>query len=387
MYRKTFVKIDNNQIVKNIKEITNKYNDYKYYIGVVKGNAYGHGDYIVNDLIKGGVNYLAVSSLEEGISIRKYNKDIPILVLEPISLEYLSVVIENKITLTVSSLDYVRELCLKKISSKLNVHIKLDTGMNRLGFKNEDDLLETVDLIYKNKMINLEGIYTHIGTSGLNDSYYDKSISKFRELTKDIDLKKIPIVHLNRSITLVHHKKYDFETGVRLGIIMYGFSQSIKEPIGLRKLKRNIMLKVRNISDCILENDLKIKTCFSLYSEVISVHRVLKGEYVGYGANYIAKADKYVACVPIGYFDGMNKSFRYVYINGKLCKIVGDVCMDMTLVEVDSSVKIGDKVEIIGKNISVSGVCNRTGINAYHLFTSISNRVPRVYDNDVEIKY
>lgn len=387
MYRKTFVKIENFKLRDNVKEILKKYNGYKYYIGVVKGNAYGHGDYVVNDLIKGGVNYLAVSSLEEGISIRKYNKDIPILVLEPISLEYLSVVIENKITLTVSSLDYVKELCSKKISSKVNVHIKLDTGMNRLGFKDSDEVSLAVSMISDSSNVTLEGIYTHIGTSGLNDSYYDKSISKFRELTKDIDLKNIPIVHLNRSITLVHHKKYDFETGVRLGIIMYGFSQSIKEPVGLRKLKRNIMLKMKNISDSILENDLKLKTSFSLYSEVISVRKVLKGEYVGYGANYIANTDKYVACVPIGYYDGMNKSFRYVYINGKLCKIVGDVCMDMTLVEVDSSVKIGDKVEIIGKNISVSDVCNRSGINAYHLFTSISNRVPRVYDNDVEIKY
>ena len=90
MYRNTYVKINNETLTSNVKKIVKFYNSYKYYIGVVKANAYGHGDYIVNDLIKGGINYLAVSSLEEAISIRKYNKKIPILVLEPINLKYIN---------------------------------------------------------------------------------------------------------------------------------------------------------------------------------------------------------------------------------------------------------------------------------------------------------
>ena len=91
MYRSTFVEIDNNKLKNNVKEIIKKYHKYKYYIGVVKANAYGHGDYIVNDLIASGINYLAVSSLEEAISIRKYNKEIPILCLEPINIKYLTI--------------------------------------------------------------------------------------------------------------------------------------------------------------------------------------------------------------------------------------------------------------------------------------------------------
>ena len=387
MYRKTYAQIDNKVLTDNVKKIIKKYNTYKYYIGVVKANAYGHGDYIVNDLIKGGINYLAVSSLEEAISIRKFNKEIPILVLEPISLEYLKEIEDNKITIMIESLDYVKLLLDKDIKFKLNVHIKLDTGMNRFGIKNKDELNEIVNMLNDNKNIFLEGIYTHIGTSGLNDVYYDKSIKMFRDLTSDIDLKKIPIVHINRSITLVHHKQYDFETGVRLGIVMYGFSQSIVNPVGLRKFKRDLMIKRLGISESILENDLDLYPAFSLYSEVISIRNVSALEYVSYGANYIAKEDMIVATIPIGYYDGMKQSMKYVSINNKLYEIIGDICMDMITVKIDNTVKLNDKVEIFGNNISVRDVINRTHTNAYHLFTGISSRVPRVYSDNTEIRY
>jgi len=259
--------------------------------------------------------------------------------------------------------------------------------MNRLGFKDKDEVTETVNILKTNKSIFLEGVYTHIGTSGLTDIYYDKSIEKFQELTSDINLKEIPIVHLNRSITLVHHKIYPFETGVRLGIIMYGFSQSIQEPTGLRKLKRDLLIKRLGISESILSNDLDLHTAFSLYSEVISIRKVTKGEYVGYGANYIAKDDIIVATIPIGYNDGMKQSMKYVSINNKLYEFIGDICMDMIMVRIDESVKLYDKVEIFGNNISLKDVTRRTNSNAYHLLTSITTRVPRLYSDNTEIKY
>jgi len=387
MYRKTYVKIDNSVLTDNIKKITKKYNNYKYFIGVVKANAYGHGDYIVNDLIKGGINYLAVSSLEEAISIRKYNKEIPILVLEPISLEYLDVIETNNITITIDSLDYAKSLLKKELHSKLKVHIKLDTGMNRLGIKDKAEVTETVNLLKENQNIILEGIYTHIATSGISDIYYDKSIKNFKYLTSDINLSEIPIVHLNRSITLVHHKIYPFETGVRLGIIMFGFNQSIPNPTGLRKIKRDLLIKRLGISESILSNDLDLHTAFSLYSEVISIHKVKKDEFVGYGANYIAKEDIIVATIPIGYNDGIKQEMKFVSINNKLYEIIGDICMDMITVRIDDTIKLYDTVEIFGKNISIKDVSRRTNSNAYHILTGITTRVPRVYSDNTEIKY
>lgn len=385
MYRKTYVKINEENLTNNIKEIISKYNDYKYYFGVVKANAYGHGDYIVNDLIEGGINYLAVSSLEEAISIRKYNKEIPILCLEPIDLTYLKEIEDNNVTITIENIDYVKELINKKLNKKVKVHLKLDTGMNRLGFKEKEELDESIKLLKENKNILLEGIYTHIATSGINDIYYDKQINKFVELTKDI--KNIPIVHLARSMTLVNHPKLGIVNGVRLGICMYGFNNSIPTPTGLRKVRRNLRLKKMNISESILSNNLNLKTAFTLYTEVMSIRKVKQGEFVGYGANYIAKEDIIVATLPIGYYDGMNQNMKYVSINNKKYEIIGDICMDMTMIKIDNTVKLHDKVEVFGNNISIKEVSKNMNTNAYHILTSITNRVPRVYDNDKEIKY
>ena len=387
MFRKTYVKINNKALTNNIKEIILKYNNYKYYFGVVKGNAYGHGDYIVNDLIKGGINYLAVSSLEEAISIRKYNKEIPILCLEPISIEYIKDILDNDVTITIESIDYVKELINKKLDKQLKVHIKLDTGMSRLGFTNKEELNESINLLKDNKNILLEGIYTHIATSGINDIYYDKQISTFNYLTKDINLKEIPIIHIGRSMTLVNHSKLDFVNGIRLGICMYGFNNSIKEPTGLRKFKRDRLLKKLNISETTLTNDLNLKTAFSLYTEVMSIRNVKKGSFVGYGANYIANEDIIVATLPIGYVDGMNKLMKYVSINNKKYEIIGDICMDMTMIKIDDTIKLHDKVEIFGDNISIREVSRRLNTNAYHIVTGITTRVPRVYDDKTEIKY
>ena len=387
MYRQTYVKIDNNTLTSNVKEIIKYYPNYKYYIGVVKANAYGHGMYIVNDLIKGGVNYLATSSLEEAIAVREYNKNIPVLCLEPINLSFIEKVISHNITITIESLPYLKELIKLNKKEKLTIHLKLDTGMSRLGFTDPASLTEAYNLITNTKNLYLEGIYTHLATSGLNDIYYDKQIKRFEYLTSNIDLKTIPIVHLNRSITPNHHEKLPYETGTRLGILMYGFNSSIPTPTGLRKIKRNILHKINHISETILNNNLKVKPAYSLYTEVMSLRTINKGDFVGYGANYIAKESIIVATLPIGYADGMNNKMKYVSINNKKYPIIGDVCMDMTLVKVDPTIRIHDKVEIFGSSISIKSVSSLLGTNAYHILTGITTRVPRVYSDNKEIKY
>ena len=387
MFRKTYVKIDNKVLTNNVKEIISTYNNYKYYFGVVKANAYGHGDYVVNDLIKGGINYLAVSSLEEAISIRNYNKEIPILCLEPIDLSYIKEIQDNDVTITIEDIEYVKKLLDLKLTKELKVHLKLDTGMSRLGFTNKEELEEALRLLKENKNILLEGIYTHIATSGISDIYYDKQISTFEYLTKDINLKEIPIVHIGRSMTLVNHPKLECVNGVRLGICMYGFNNSIPTPTGLRKIKRDRLLKKLNISETKLTNNLNLKTAFTLYTEVMSIRKIKKGSFVGYGAGYIANEDIIVATLPIGYVDGMSKSMKYVSINNTKYNIIGEICMDMTMIKIDDTVKLHDKVEIFGNNITIKEVSRNIGTNAYHVLTRITTRVPRVYDNDKEIKY
>lgn len=389
MIRNTYALIDENILRDNIKEIKNKYSDYKYYFGVVKNNAYHHGIHIVNALIDGGINYLCVSSLEEALDIRKYNKNISILVLEPINIDYINKAIDNHITITIDSLEYAKNI---KINNKLKVHIAIDSGMNRIGINNKQELNNTYKLLINNKNILLEGIYSHFATSGVRDIYYDKQVENFKNITSDIDLTKIPIVHIGRSLSLVQHDKLDFCNGIRLGIIMYGFSQSsfIDNSFRgkLRAKKREYLQKKYNISKTYLTNDLNLKTAFKLYTSVMSIRKVKVNDVVGYNT-YKVLEDGYILTLPIGYADGVTEHYKYVYINSKRYEIVSD-CMDMIMVFSKDKIKLNTKVEIFGDNISIKEVCNRLHINAYHLFNMISDRVLRVYlynDSEEEILY
>ena len=379
MYRNTFVSVNKTALKENVHNITEKYGEYKYFFGVIKGDAYGHGFSVIDALIEGGVNYLAVATPDEAEMVREINADIPLLCLEPVNESVYDFFCENKVTFTVDSLCGAKNIIAHSFKNKIKVHLKLDTGMNRLGFKKEDELLEAYSILKENENIEIEGIYTHLATSGVNDIYYDRQMANFKKLTKNIDLNEIPIVHVGRSLILVHHSKPDFVNGVRLGICMYGFSGSLSEPTGLRKIKRNFLLKRKGISESILSNDLNLKTAFSLYSQVISVKDVKKGEFVGYGADFVADSDMSVATLSIGYFDGMSKKLKNVIINGEKCEIIGEICMDMTAVRVPSTVKCGDIAEIFGDKISIRTAANNLGVNAYRVFTSISHRVPRIY--------
>lgn len=395
MYRRTYLEVDCKKLENNIINIKKNYPGYKYYFGVVKGNAYGHGSYVINSLIRGGINYLAVSSLEEAIKLREYNAEIPILILEPIHLEFLDKCLINDITITVSNMEYFRELSTIDLPKQIKIHIKLDTGMSRLGITNSKDLDEIVEKTTDNPNLFLEGIYTHFATSGINDKHWDNQLERFKEITKNVDLSTIPIVHMGRSLTLVNHEKIPFCNGTRLGIVMYGMSQNMPKGKGfkafLRELRNNKNRKKLGISPTTTTNNLDLHTAITLYSEVIDLHQIHKNDFVGYGAQFIADSDMLIATIPVGYADGIPKNIKHVIINDKKYDVVGAMCMDMISVKVDSSVKLYDKVTILGGDkLPIRQVANECGINSYTLFTGITNRVPRVYIDDnesVEIKY
>ena len=395
MYRRTYLEVDCEKIKNNIINIRQNYPDYEYYFGVVKANAYGHGGYIINSLIEGGVNYLAVSSLEEALKLREFNTEIPILILEPIHLEFLDKCIKNNITITVSNMEYFNELLTIELPTQLKIHVKLDTGMSRLGLTNSKELNELINKLPNNPNLFLEGIYTHFATSGINDKHWDNQLNRFKEITKDIDLSSIPIVHMGRSLTLVNHEKIPFCNGTRLGIVMYGMSQNMPAGTGfrafLRNLRNNHNKKKFNISPTTTTNNLNLKTAITLYSEVIDLHKIHPNDFVGYGALYTSQNEEIVATIPIGYADGIPKNIKHIVINGNKYNVVGEVCMDMICAIVDSSVKLYDKVTIVGGDIlPVKKVANECGISSYTLFAGITNRVPRVYienGDSTEISY
>lgn len=392
MYRNTYAEIKIDYLQHNVKEIISKYPEYEYYFGVVKGNAYGHSDKIAKYLIESGINYLAIASLEEGISLRKDGITIPILCLEPINIEYLKQCIEYDITITVHDYEYYQDLLAQEIEKPLKVHIKIDSGLCRLGFYEKEQVKEVVENLSKKANIIVEGIFTHFATDGIYDVSWDTQYAKFQELTSEIDLGKIPIVHLGRSQTLLNHAKIPFANGIRLGIILYGYNPTPKPlPNGfinrLKKWKRGYYHKKHHISPTITEIEIDLKTAFCLYSEVIQVKKIKKGSFVGYGRIYEAPEDCYVAIIPIGYADGFSRKNkgRQVVINQKRYSLVGEINMGMIIAKVDETVKAKDKVTLIGEDIPMKEVARYMGTSVYEGSCMMNSWIPRVLTKNGEI--
>ena len=393
MYRKTYVEVNIDNLKDNVKNIVNYYNNYDYYFGVVKGNCYGHGTtYVINELIESGINYLAISSLEEALEARQINKKIPILSLEPIRVEYADICAKNNIAMTVHDYNYAKELINKKIDKKLKVHLKVDSGMNRIGFKDKNELKEIYDELKNKENIEVEGIFTHFATLGINDKEWDNQLENFKEITSLINLKEIPIVHLSKSAAFINHPKIDFSNGIRLGIAMYGYDSTPKYSNKglknkLRAIKRNLYKKKNNISEAITELPIELKPAFKMFTEVIQVKKIKKGEFVGYGANYRAKEDETIAILPSGYDDGLFRTSkgRYVAINNKRYRLIGDIAMGMICAKVDDTVKMYDKVTLIGDEVPIKEVARHNKTIVYEIMCNIGKQIPRVYVKDGEV--
>ena len=350
--RNTYLEIDLAKIKNNLKTIINNYPTYKYHFGVVKANCYGLDNEslaVTKTIIDAGCNYLAVATLEEAIAIRKEFKSIPILVLGHINKEHIKEAIEYNITITIHSEDCLEEILAQNLHG-LKAHIKINTGMNRLGInKNLKGLYDKCI----NNNINVEGIFTHIYNAS-NETDYNKQIELFENLLKEIDISKVPIIHISASEALTNYTKPKEANGCRLGIIMYGFSEKIN-----------------------LESPVK------LISEVIQIHDIKKGEVVGYNGMFKAEKDTKIGVIPVGYADGIirKNTGRYVYINNNKYKIVGNVCMDMLFVEIDENVHLYDTVELLKDNKHIEETAKYLETIPYEILCEIGERVPRIYKN------
>lgn len=351
MYRNTFAEINLKNIENNVKLFISKYNNYKYYFGVVKADCYAHdGIKVVKAIINAGCNYLAVATLDEAIEIRRKIADIPILCLGIVNQKYIDICIKNNITITINSIDYLNKL-LKHEHRGLKAHLKINTGMNRLGINNKLECNKVVKNIENSNLI-LEGIYTHI-YEPINSLKTNNQFEKFGEITGDINLNNIKVVHLGATDATINCEKKDYANGCRLGIGIYG----------LMDFKSNEYLST-----------------FSLHSEVIQINEV-ENESVGYNGGYFSKNKERIAVVSIGYADGIirKNTGRMVYINNKPYKIVGNICMDMMFVKVDGTVNVGDDVLVIKDISHIYEIAKHLDTITYEVLCSIGKRVSRVY--------
>lgn len=351
MYRNTYVEVNLKNIESNVRKLISKYSDYKYYFGVVKADCYGHNNIkTVEAIIRGGCNYLAVATLEEALEIRKSINNIPILCLGIIPIKFIDQCIKNNITITISNMEYLEKLIMEK-HNNLKVHIKINSGMNRLGTNDREEFNKMYKMI-KNSNLSLEGIYTHI-YNALSPRDTIKQFKRFEEITSNINLDEIPIIHLCASDSTILYTKLPYANGCRLGIAMYGLIDN---------------------------NKISLLPTFSVYSEIIQINNV-KNDTVGYNGSYKSNGIEKIAVIPIGYADGIirKNTGRNVYINGKSFDIVGNICMDMLFVKIDDSIQIGDKVIIIKDIEHIKQIAKHLDTIPYEVICSISKRVPRIY--------
>jgi len=312
------IEINLKNVVDNCKNIKNKFPGYKYYMGVVKSDAYGLGMKAIKEISK-EMDYLVVGNIDEAISVRKSKIDSPILVLLPIVYSEAKKYEKYNITATLDSLDVLDDI--KDFNIK--VHLKLNTGMNRFGLTSKEEIIEAYDRI-KNSKLELEGIYTHLYSAG-NKEITNNQIKLFNEFVTSIDYKNIPIIHVSQSEGLVKNPKIDIATGVRVGDLMYGLCD--KEELGF-------------------------KSTFSLTSNLRTVNKVLKGQTVGYDGAFKCENDEYIGIIPIGYSHGITKKQvgTKVIIRNREYEIIANT-MNVTFIKVDNKVKVNDKVYVY-KDIS-----------------------------------
>lgn len=354
----------------NLQNLNNNIKRIKGYIPkktkvmpVIKANAYGHGAIkVVEELLKSKIYYYAVATIDEAVELKKKFKDINILILGYCEKSRLKDLFLYDITQTVidyESAKYINDYG-KKIDMILKVHIKLDSGMNRLGFK--QDLIEHVLNISKLEYINIEGIFTHLYNADCKDtSDTKKQVDMFN---KNIEILKnnnidISIKHISNSggiLVLENDEIYDY---VRPGIMIYGINDKID-----------------------------FKEVMQFKTKVIHIKKVKKYESIGYDASYVAKKDMKIAILSVGYADGLNRKLSNkgrVILNNKYANIVGKVCMDYTMIDISDikDVNIGDEVILFGKSfdkeIKVKEVANLCDTISYEILCSISARVVRKY--------
>ncbi len=338
-------------------------------MAVVKSNAYGHGiKQISRETERNGIEYLAVARVFEGVEIREDGISIPILACEAAAKPSIEAAIVHNIDLSVVSLADAELInsCAQKLNRKPRVHIKVDTGMGRLGIMFED-AVETIASIARLSHLEVAGVFSHFATSEeLDQSFALEQLSRFNQVLEGLRLKKVevPLVHMANSGAVFNLPQSHFDM-VRPGISLYGYA-----PGRHMEIQSSLM------------------PVMSVVSRVSFLKSVKKTTSISYGRKYIATADTTIATIPIGYGDGLSRSLTNkaeCIINGRKYPVVGTVCMDHVMADIGTKgeVEVGDEVTLIGKDgtqvISCWDVAEKIGTIPYEITCLITPRVPRLY--------
>lgn len=376
-YRDTWAEVNLNAIQNNVVNLKKHLPDEVGIMAIVKANGYGHGaEDVAKTALEAGAGSLGVAILDEALELRDKGITAPLLVMGYVKPEYAALAAERNITLTVFQKEWVEKAvsCLESRTGQLKCHIKVDTGMGRLGIRTREEGKALINSLEKYDHIYIEGIYTHFATADETDSeYFQQQQKRFEEMLSFFEKElgsDIPVKHCGNSATALRFADRCFNM-VRFGISMYGLSPS------------------EEITPLL---PFELDEAFSLHSSITHVKQLPEGEGISYGATYKTKEDEIVGTIPIGYADGWirKNSPGSVLVNGERVPVIGRICMDQMMVSLKTPVETGTKVTLIGRQgheyIPVSEVAARLETINYEIPCMITSRVPRVIMKDDEVK-
>lgn len=375
--RPVWAEINLDNLAHNIKEVRNHTREDSLVTAVVKANGYGHGSVeIANTFLENGADRLAVAILTEAIELREAGIEAPILILGYTPSPQFNKVLEYNLIQTIYNIEDARILSetASKAGKKATIHIKLDTGMGRIGFPSIEDSVDKIVEISKLTNIYVEGIYTHFAKADEIDKTHVKGqFEKYMNITRQLEDKglKIDIKHVSNSASVIDLPEYNLDM-VRAGVMIYGFYPSNEVD------KENI----------------KLKPAMNLKARVSHIKTVPKGTGISYGQIFKTERESKIATLPLGYADGFTRLLTgkaEVYINGKRAKVVGRICMDQCMIDVTEvpDVKLGDEVVIFGYGEDgyphADELAEMIGTINYEIVCMVGRRIPRVYISDGKI--
>ncbi len=369
--RPAWVEINKEKAIHNFLEVRRAVGKDVKICAVVKADSYGMGALKLSEMyLENGVDMFAVAVISEALELRQEIKDKDILILGYTPEEFYDDAINNNLTLTIYNYELAEKLneVAKNLNKIAKIHIKVETGMNRLGFYPTEENADKVKAISKMSNISIEGAFSHQARADERDkTTAHKQAGKFISFMKMLKDKNvtIPIKHIANSATIIELPEYYFDM-VRPGIILSGFYPS----------------------DEVNKNEYKFEICVTLKARVANVKTIQAGEGVSYGHLFKAEKSTVVGTIPLGYADGYSRLLSnrgYIVVKGIKCPILGKVCMDQFMVDLSEveNPQIGDEAIIYGDGtdgaMTAEDVANMRGTISYEVLTNLGKRLPRIY--------
>ncbi len=366
IHRDAWVEVNLDSLAHNVQEFKNNIDKDTKLLGIVKADAYGHGCVMVAPtMLASGVDMLGVASIDEGLDLRAENIDCEVLVVGAVPVWSFDVAAKNNISISIFEEEHI-DACYKvyeRFGLKPKVHIKLDTGMNRIGLQPKK-AIEFIKKVQQCDFIDLKGIFTHLANAE-NAEKTKIQFERWNEVVTNVDTEGLLIHILNTAGTMIYDPKELHSNMVRIGISIYGLYPDL--PDNLRFYP-------------------KLKPVMELKGRITNIHTMPKDDGVSYGHTFVAKKDTTVATVPIGYADGVPRILSnkiYGKLNGQKIKQIGNITMDQMMFDISGvDAKLGDIITLLeddDKDLSLDNWANIAGTINYELPCRLKVRLPRVY--------